>query len=158
MYKRQQLRGQSIDVAATTAVVSVEDSDFSLCEGLYQGELTYQVWNQPDKKDKVIRGASGPVAVETSFGFTLSGGIPPLKIRSQPHLNLMMTCLKTAAVSNSLESKLMKFWTCEGLGVESDSVDVVDAQIDESIVFEKGKYFIDLPKSCLLYTSPSPRD
>ena len=55
--------------------------------------------------DKVIRGAGGPVAVETSFGFTLSGGIPPLKIRSQPHLNLMMTCLKTAAVSNTLESK-----------------------------------------------------
>ena len=78
--------------------------------------------------DRVIRGA-----VETSFGFTLSGGIPPLKIRSQSHLNLLMTCLKTAAVSNSLESKLMKFWTCEGLGVERDSVDVVDAQIDESI-------------------------
>ena len=64
--------------------------------------------------DKVIRGANGPVAVETSFGFTLSGGIPPLKVRSQPHLNLMITCLKTASVSNSLESKLMKFWTCEG--------------------------------------------
>ena len=31
----------------------------------------------------------------------------------------------------------MKFWTCEGLGVERDSIDVVDAQIDESIVFEK---------------------
>ena len=27
--------------------------------------------------DKIIRGASGPVAVQTSFGFTLSGGIPP---------------------------------------------------------------------------------
>ena len=27
--------------------------------------------------DRVIRGSYGPVAVETSFGYTLSGGIPP---------------------------------------------------------------------------------
>ena len=77
--------------------------------------------------------------MKTRFGFTLSGDIPPLKIRSQPHINLMMTCLKAAAVSSTLESKLMKFWTCEGLGVERDSIDVVDAQIDESISFERGK-------------------
>ena len=49
-------------------------------------------------------------------------------------------------MSSTLESKLMKFWTCEGLGVERDSIDVVDAQIDESISFEHGKYYIDLPK------------
>ena len=57
---------------------------------------------------------------------------------------MMMTCLKAAAVSSSLESKLMKFWTCEGLGVERDSIDVVDAQIDESISFEKGDRLICL--------------
>ena len=96
--------------------------------------------------DKIIRGTSGPVAVQTSFGFTLSGGMPPLKIRSRAHLNLMITCLKTASATDSLESRLMKFWTCEGLGVEKDCVDTVDAQIDESIVFKDGKYYIDLPK------------
>jgi hypothetical protein len=59
---------------------------------------------------------------------------------------MMITCLKAASVSSTLESKLMKFWTCEGLGVERDSIDVVDAQIDSSISFEQGKYFVDLPK------------
>jgi hypothetical protein len=58
----------------------------------------------------------------------------------------MITCLKTASVADSLESRLMKFWTCEGLGVEKDCVDAVDAQIDKSIVFKDGKYYIDLPK------------
>ena len=30
--------------------------------------------------------------------------------------------------------------------MEKDCIDTVDAQIDESIVFKDGKYFIDLPK------------
>ena len=34
----------------------------------------------------------------------------------------------------------------EGLGGERDSVDVVDSQIDKSIVFSNGKYYVDLPK------------
>ena len=49
-------------------------------------------------------------------------------------------------MSDSLESKLLKFWTCEGLGVEQDCVDVIDSLIDDSIVFKDGKYYIDLPK------------
>ena len=59
---------------------------------------------------------------------------------------MTITCLKAASVSDSLESKLLKFWTCEGLGVEKDCVDVIDSQIDDSIVFKDGKYYIDLPK------------
>ena len=67
--------------------------------------------------DKVIRGTYGPVAVETSFGYTLSGGIPPKNTHSLAHANLSFTCLNAASSSDNFEAKLSKFWSMEGLGV-----------------------------------------
>ena len=96
--------------------------------------------------NRVIRGSYGPVAVETSFGYTLSGGILPKNTHSHAHANLSFTCLKAATSSDDLESKLSKFWSMEGLGIEKDSIDFVDSQIDKSIVFSDGKYFVSLPK------------
>ena len=71
------------------------------------------------------------------------GEYPPKNIHTLAHANLSFTCLHAASSSDNLEAKLSKFWSMEGLGVERDSV---DSQIDKSIVFSEGKYYVDLPK------------
>ena len=58
--------------------------------------------------DRVVRGSYGPVAVETRFGFTLSGGVPPGNSHTHA-LALTFTCLRAATSSDNLESRLSKF-------------------------------------------------
>ena len=100
---------------------------------------------------KVVKGIAGPTAIETAFGWVLSG--PVLGLTLEP----TMTCLSTvhmmkvdASVCSAqqeianLEMRLQAFWDLETLGIKESETSVYD-NFMESVSFNNGRYCVRLP-------------
>lgn len=100
---------------------------------------------------KVVKGIAGPTAIETAFGWILSGPVPGLTLEPA------VTCLSTvhmmkvdASVCSShqeianLEGRLQAFWDLDTLGIKECETSVYDNFI-ESVSFHDGRYCVRLP-------------
>ena len=90
---------------------------------------------------RVIRGGDGPVAVETSLGWVLSG---PAPITESCTLLTTHTLRVDTQEEESLDNTLKSFWELESLGVSGPSKSV-QQEFEESIAFKDGRYEVCLP-------------
>ena len=99
----------------------------------------------------ILRGKSGPTAMETKLGWVLSGPVPGLN--RDPSV-ACLTCthvLKVDTSTNSvpyrlagLERRLQTFWDLDTLGIV-DGEDSVYDKFVESVSFQDGRYCVSLP-------------
>ncbi len=96
---------------------------------------------------EVRRGAEGPVAIRTKFGWVLTGPIPFME-QAQLSTSLMTThTLRIDAQSqadHTLEESLQSFWKLESLGIVAPERSVLE-EFGESIEFKEGRYEVSLP-------------
>ena len=97
---------------------------------------------------EMVRGASGPTAVQTRLGWVLSG---PAEGLTQRHaVNLATThILRTDAQAASsqkcdLDENLKKFWDLETLGIREGECSVYE-EFERSISSHDGRYEVHLP-------------
>ena len=103
--------------------------------------------------DELRRGEHGPIAVNSRFGWLLSGPIQTLGPVESTHVHMIISGdLDNAAPSdedNELIETLLRFWETEAVGISHDATDT-DLH-DKSklflpfIHFEDGHYEIELP-------------
>ena len=100
---------------------------------------------------KVVKGIAGPTAIETAFGWVLSG--PVLGLTFEPTVTCLSTvhmmkvdasvCLAQQEIAN-LEMRLQAFWDLETLGIKESETSVYD-NFMESVSFNNGRYCVQLP-------------
>ena len=96
---------------------------------------------------KCIKGESGPVALESSLGWILSGPVhidvesSPIKI-VQTHVLKVDTDINASEIS--LNTQLSKFWDLESIGIRKDEATVYKSFQDE-IRFVDSRYQVKLP-------------
>ena len=67
---------------------------------------------------QVIRGISSPVALESRFGWVLSGGLDTPELSENVNSNLLHTVHSLRiSTENKLEHSVAKFWDLETMGV-----------------------------------------
>ena len=98
---------------------------------------------------RVIRGASGPTAVETKLGWVLSGpveGVAPenAAINFVSSFSTHSLRVDTLTEQESLERGLRRFWELESLGILKDEQSVYDT-FTQQISFRQGRYEVHLP-------------
>ena len=95
---------------------------------------------------QIIREQSGPVAIETTLGWILSG---PAELPGQlrPTVSLITThTLRVEGVTNKeLDTTLRSFWELESLGIQMPTKDPVSDQFASTIQMEEGRYEVSLP-------------
>ena len=94
---------------------------------------------------RTIRGRSGPVAVETTLGWVLSG--PAGSSGQGSSVSLMTThTLHVEGITNTeLHATLRSFWELESLGIQSPKSDPVSEQFRSTIQMKGGRYEVSLP-------------
>ena len=109
-----------------------------------------QYWNIAN--GEVKRGASGPVAMNTKFGWTLSGPVENAP-RSDTHsVNLAATHVlridthrdETDVQDMELNEKLRTFWELESIGIRQEENSVLET-FNETITFKNQRYEVGLP-------------
>ena len=94
---------------------------------------------------RVVHGQSGPTAIETSFGWVLSG---PADVGMESVVYLSTHTLHTFTHSltagTNLDTQLMKFWDLETLGIQRNEPYVYE-EFTEMITFKDGRYEVHLP-------------
>ena len=100
---------------------------------------------------KVVKGIAGPTAIETAFGWVLSG--PVLGLTLEPTVTCLSTvhmmkvdasvCSAQQEIAN-LENRLQAFWDLETLGIKESETSVYD-NFMESVSFNNGRYCVRLP-------------
>ena len=90
----------------------------------------------------------GPVALNTRFGWILSGTVPDIDSPTQHSTNLVTHVLKVDAMpaefDRQLDKQLKKFWELESLGIVDRECTIGD-QFSEVIKFQNGRYEVPLP-------------
>jgi len=91
---------------------------------------------------EVVRGQTGPVAINTKLGWVLSG--PLYADTVDPSTSTVMTVhtLHIHAIAERLNDTLR--WELESLGVET-LMDSSNDNLSHSIVMKEGKYEVSLP-------------
>ena len=109
-----------------------------------------QYWNIAN--GEVRRGESGPVAMNTRFGWTLSGPVENAT-RSETHsVNLAATHVLRIATRRDemdvhemeLNMKLCTFWELESIGIKQEENSVLGT-FKETITFTNQRYQVGLP-------------
>ena len=91
---------------------------------------------------EIIRGASGPVVINTRLGWVLSGPVPMNNVTS-----VNFTSSQTLQINRStdvLEKELQSFWELESFGIR-EKEDSVQEQFTESVRMVDGRYPVSLP-------------
>ena len=98
---------------------------------------------------RIIRGQVGPTAVETRFGWVLSGPVPGCCHGSET-TNMNILCshvLNIGCASHDdlakLDRKLQAFWDLEGLGIKKE--ESIYDNFTRSVSFQDGRYCVRLP-------------
>ena len=95
---------------------------------------------------RVVKGDSGPAAIETRFGWVLSG--PTEGLKEETAVNLVssshMLRVDYIAEPESLDAKLKRFWELESLGILKEE-HPVQRQFTQRIAFRHGRYEVHLP-------------
>ena len=94
----------------------------------------------------VIRGKSGPVAMESKFGYVLSG---PSKswsfIANVPSVNTLLTTFLASTRDEGIERQLKNLWDLESIGIGKEVVSVEQERGDIQFVKEHGRYEVGQP-------------
>lgn len=94
---------------------------------------------------RVVHGQIGPTAIETSFGWVLSG---PDDVGMESVVYLATHTLHTFSHSltagTNLDTQLMKFWDLETLGIQRNEPSVYE-KFTEMITFKDGRSEVHLP-------------
>ena len=95
---------------------------------------------------KTIRGDDGPVAIETSLGWVLSGPTG-LGESEKSAVSLFNThTLRVEGMTNrELDKTLKTFWELESLGIEEVSNDPVCDRFTSTLQIKNGRYEVSLP-------------
>ena len=89
-----------------------------------------------------VRGDDGPVAIETTLGWVLSG---PTGV-SDPTLSLNVHILHVGEVTNAeLDRDLRLFWELESLGIGETMIDPASNLFASSLQVQNGRYEVSLP-------------
>ena len=100
-----------------------------------------------------VTGESGPVALETSLGWVLSGAVPDAPSTESTQVNITTLCVDTEKCPNlsdrapewrELEEKLTQFWDLESIGIKSEELSVYD-KFKRDISFNNERYEVTLP-------------
>ena len=95
---------------------------------------------------RVVKGDGGPTAIETWFGWVLSG--PTGGVHEETTVNLVssshMLRVDIVAESEGLETELKRFWDLESLGISKEE-HPVQQQFTQHIMFKHGRYEVRLP-------------
>ena len=96
----------------------------------------------------VVRGCDGPTAIETRFGWVLSG--PSKEPAEHTPINFISThsshMLRVDADADAehLDAELKRFWSLESLGISKEE-HPVQQQFSQRITFDNGRYEVHLP-------------
>ena len=98
---------------------------------------------------RIVRGENGPTAIETVFGWVLSGPVdsaPEAFVLTSTHtLRVESSSLLTNhKIDTPLDSQLQKFWDLEVLGIQDKETSVYDEFV-KKISFKDGRYEVHLP-------------
>ncbi len=110
-----------------------------------------QYWNFVT--GKVFRGFGGPVAMETVFGWVLSGPVQGFSQRTSANLVsthvLTVGCEQVVPVNidSQIVEKIHEFWDTENLGL-SATEDRVMKEFNESITFDGSNYHVPILFQC----------
>ena len=94
---------------------------------------------------QIIREQSGPVAIETTLGWILSG---PAELPGQQRSTVSLTThtLRVEGVTNKeLDTTLRSFWELESLGIQMPTKDPVSDEFTSTIQMKEGRYEVSLP-------------
>ena len=107
-----------------------------------------QYWNLVT--GEVVRGESGPTAMNTKLGWVLSGPVEGGPEESTSSVNLVcsthvLKCVTLPAYSNQiLENELKKFWELQSLGIQPNESSVYE-NFTDTISYKNGRYEVHLP-------------
>jgi len=93
---------------------------------------------------EVIRGQSGPVAINTKLGWVLSGPVDTNEASNTATAVMSVHTLQVGSCDNQLDKTLRSFWELESFGVEPTKDESHDRLI-HTIEFKEGRYEISLP-------------
>ena len=100
----------------------------------------------------VIKGSSGPVAVESKFGWVLSGTLEPKQKEAESveaAFLILNSEVGTPVVQDNLKNHLDKFWNVESIGIESDCENMTERDqykdFLQSIQHDGERYSVKLP-------------
>ena len=98
---------------------------------------------------EVVRGDDGPMAIQTKFGWVLSGPVQELSYERTSCSLITTHTLKVDAYvlddsDQKLDSKLKMFWNLESFGIKEDEPDVY-GEFEKGIQFKGDRYEVTLP-------------
>ena len=98
---------------------------------------------------KIVRGRSGPSAMQTRFGWVLSGPVPGVIAESHVTCSSISHVLTAETHSSRqelvcLEKKLQAFWDLDTLGIKEGEESVYERFL-EDVSFRDGRYCVRLP-------------
>ena len=95
---------------------------------------------------EIIRGQGGPVAVETTLGWVLSGPAGMTGQRKSTVSLVTTHTLRVEGVTNKeLDTNLRSFWELESLGIQDPNSDPVSDQFTSTVQMKGGRYEVCLP-------------
>jgi hypothetical protein len=98
---------------------------------------------------EVVKGKSGPTAMNTKLGWVLSGPIERSTVSREPVTNLACThvfkCAANPLIDGAgLDNEIKKFWELEALGIQPDEASVYE-EFTNTISRKDGRYEVQLP-------------
>ena len=98
---------------------------------------------------EIVRGRSGPSAMQTCFGWVLSGPVPGVGAESHVTCSNISHVLTAQTHSSQqelvhLEKKLQAFWDLDTLGIKEGEESVYEKFL-EHVSFRSGRYCVRLP-------------
>ena len=95
---------------------------------------------------EIIRGQSGPVAIQTTLGWVLSGPAETTGQRKSTVSLVTTHTLRVEGITNKeLDTTLQSFWELESLGIRSSNTDPVSDQFVNTVQMKNGRYEVSLP-------------
>ena len=150
------LAGQTIEIAQATHEhligLQLADSTESCAtlnvDILVGGNYYWQFFS-----GKIVRGTAGPVAMETSLGWVLSGSVQDTPgsstyfIGSSHVMKLSCDMGNSACHDAYIVNKISEFWDVENIGLCNND-DLVMKEFNDSIYFDGSNYSVRLPWKC----------
>ena len=127
----------SLDLADTSSARASMDVDLLIGSDCYWNFVT----------GEIRRGDAGPVAINTRFGWVLSGVAPTPRKPHTSHSFLATHVLQIDASSDCperLDEVLHSFWRLESWGI-NDPGDTVLEEFSQTVQFNEGRYEVTLP-------------
>ena len=93
---------------------------------------------------QIIRGESGPVALQTRLGWVLTGPVSSVEQSQTASMVTFALKISTSSSSRELDRQLRAFWDLESLGILDQESSLYE-QFKRNIVFKDGRYEVPLP-------------